>query len=113
MSERLAKMECAPCKGGVPPLQGDELHTLYRELDNDWELIDEHHLVKRYTFPDFRSALEFVNRVGEFAEEVGHHPEITFTWGRVRLKIYTHKIDGLNEADFVWAARADRLLDTT
>jgi 4a-hydroxytetrahydrobiopterin dehydratase len=103
----LAERECVPCKGGVEPLAGDELRALHNELGNDWDVIDDHHLVKVYTFPDFRTALGFVNRVGELAEEVNHHPEITFTWGKVRIELYTHKIDGLADADFVWAARAD------
>ena len=68
-----------------------------------------HHLEKEYRFPDFRQALAFTNRIGELAEEVNHHPDIFLTWGRVRVELWTHKIDGLNEADFVWAAKADRL----
>ena len=107
----LASRECVPCKGDVDPLKGEALAELHAELGNDWQLVDEHHLVKTYVFPDFRTALAFVNRIGELAEEVNHHPEITFTWGKVRVELYTHKIDGLAEADFVWAARADLRYD--
>ena len=85
---------------------------LAAELGNGWQVVDGHHLEKRYTFPDFASALEFTNKVGALAEEVDHHPVIELTWGRVDVEIYTHKIDGLHEADFVWAARADALLDS-
>jgi len=106
----LASRECKPCKGGVPPLEGEELRKLHAELDNDWQVVDDHHLEKEYSFKNFRQALDFTNRVGEMAEEVGHHPDIELGWGRVKLKVYTHKIDGLNEADFVWAAKADALL---
>ena len=105
----LADKTCTPCRGGVPPLEGEELERLATELGNGWEVVDGHHLEKLYQFPDFRQALEFTNRIGELAEEVNHHPNIFLTWGKVKIELWTHKIDGLNEADFVWAAKADRL----
>ena len=108
MSE-LADKTCTPCRGGVPPLEGEELDRLAEKLGGGWRVVDGHHLEKEYRFPDFRQALEFTNRIGELAEEVNHHPNIFLTWGRVRVELWTHKIDGLNEADFVWAAKADRL----
>ena len=108
MSE-LADKICTPCRGGVPPLEGEELERLADELGGGWKVVDGHHLEKEYRFPDFRQALEFTNRIGELAEEVNHHPNIFLTWGRVKVELWTHKIDGLNEADFVWAAKADRL----
>ncbi|MEX0587336.1 MAG: 4a-hydroxytetrahydrobiopterin dehydratase [Patescibacteria group bacterium] len=101
----LASMRCVPCQGGVLPLKGDELQSYYRDLDNDWEVVEEHHLKKRFTFPDFKTALAFVNKVGAMAEEIGHHPEISFGWGFAEIQIYTHKINGLHEADFVFAAK--------
>jgi 4a-hydroxytetrahydrobiopterin dehydratase len=91
-------------------LRGEELAALHRELGGGWDVVDEHHLWKTYEFPDFRTALEAANKLGELAEEVGHHPEITLSWGKVAVELYTHKIGGLAEADFVWAARADRRL---
>lgn len=103
----LASKECVPCRGGVDPLAGEELEKLSEELDNDWMVVDGHHLEKTYELDDFAQALELTNRLGELSEEVGHHPEICLTWGKVSVTIYTHKIDGLNEADFVWAAKAD------
>ena len=105
----LASKECVPCKGGVSPLRGEALTRLHSELANDWQLVDEHHLDKTYEFADFVEALEFTNRIGDLAEEVNHHPEIRLSWGWVRVIIYTHKIDGLTESDFIWAAKADRL----
>lgn len=105
----LADKQCIPCKGGVPPLEGEELTDLHDDLGQDWDLVDGHHLERLYKFPDFQQALDFTQRVGEMAEEQDHHPEIYLTWGKVKLKIYTHKIDGLTESDFVWAAKADRL----
>lgn len=109
MSQRLASKECEPCKGGVPPLAGEELDALHRELDAGWDVVDEHHLEKHFDFPDFVSALAFVDRVGELAEEQGHHPDIYLTWGEVRVQIWTHKIDGLTESDFVLAAKIEEL----
>ena len=106
----LASRECVPCKGGVPPLEGDDLTRLHSELANNWELVDEHHLDKIYKFSNFAEALDFTNRVGALAEAVNHHPEIRLSWGWVRLIIYTHKIDGLTESDFIWAAKSDSLI---
>ena len=106
----LAAQECVPCKGGVPPLKGEELIKLHQQLEEGWQLVEEHHLEKEYRFKDFVEALAFANKVGELAEEQNHHPGIFLTWGLVRLTIWTHKIDGLTESDFVWAAKADRLM---
>ncbi len=75
----------------------------------DWKVEAEHHLHKTYTFRDFREALDFVNRVGQLAEEQGHHPDICFGWGRAEITIWTHKIDGLTESDFILAAKVDAL----
>lgn len=98
-----------PCKGGVPPLKGDQLAELYTQLDKDWELVDEHHLQKTYPFPDFKSALAFTLKVGELAEQEGHHPDIHLSWGKVGLSVWTHKIDGLTESDFILAAKCDEI----
>lgn len=107
MSE-LASKKCVPCKGGVPPLKGEALQTLQKQVAG-WNVIEEHHLFKSFKFPDFRKALDFVNKVAEIAEAEGHHPVITFTWGKVEITIYTHKINGLTESDFVLAAKIDTL----
>ncbi len=105
----LAKKECVPCKGGVPPLKGEELTKLGEELGNDWQVIDEHHLEKEWEFPDFQTALDFTNKIGELAEQNGHHPDIYLAWGKVKITMWTHKIDGLTESDFVLAAKIDEL----
>jgi 4a-hydroxytetrahydrobiopterin dehydratase len=104
----LASRECVPCRGGVPPLKGGELTTLLSELDG-WEVVNEHHLKKEYKFANFREAQAFVNRVGDLAEEQGHHPDICFGWGQAEITIWTHKIDGLTESDFILAAKIDRV----
>ena len=108
MSELAAK-QCVPCAGGVPPLRGDRLADLHRQLGGNWEVVGEHHLSKEFDFGNFVGALAFVNRVGAVAEEQGHHPNIFFTWGKARIEIWTHKINGLTESDFVLAAKIDRL----
>lgn len=105
----LAEKECVPCKGGVAPLKGAELENLARQLKPGWRAVDEHHLEKEYKFKDFREALAFTNKVGALAEAQGHHPDIYLAWGKVKLTIWTHKIDGLTESDFVLAAKADNL----
>src|SRR5262245_3520391 len=104
----LAKKECVPCKGGVPPLKGDQLNALHREVP-EWKVVDEHQLTRDIKFPDFASALRFVNRVGDLAEGQGHHPDIHLSWGRVGIETWTHKINGLTESDFILAAKIDEL----
>ena len=104
----LAEKQCVPCRGGVPPLKGEELRKLQAQLAN-WQVVAEHHLSNTYLFSDFRTALGFVNRVGAVAEEQGHHPDLYLAWGKVEIKIWTHKIDGLTESDFILAAKIDRL----
>ena len=108
----LAEKECVPCKGGVPPLKGQELGRLASELGGGWQVVGEHQLEKEYRFKDFRGALDFTNEIGELAEAQGHHPDIYLTWGKVKLTIWTHKINGLTESDFVLEAKADKLLGT-
>ena len=106
----LAKKTCIPCKGGVPPLKGAKLDDLMEKLKNDWKIIKEHHLEKEYSFDNFKEALNFTIKVGELAEDQGHHPDIFLAWGKVKLTIWTHKIDGLTESDFIFAAKADKEL---
>jgi 4a-hydroxytetrahydrobiopterin dehydratase len=103
-----ASKECVPCKGGVPPIKGRELEGLLRHAPG-WAAVDEHHIVRTFKFPNFKTALEFTNRVGAIAEEQGHHPDILLSWGKVEVSLYTHKIDGLTENDFIMAARIDNL----
>ncbi len=108
MSELAGKM-CVPCRGGAPPLEGGELRKLQAKLGGGWSVVEEHHLEKEYRFDDFRQALDFTVKVGELAEEQDHHPDLYLAWGRVKVTIWTHKIDGLTESDFVFAAKTDAL----
>lgn len=104
----LADNTCVPCRGGVPPLPGDRAQTLLKELGRGWSLNDLGHLERLYTFKDFAEALSFVNKVGTVAEAEGHHPDLYLAWGKVKVEIWTHKINGLTESDFYLAAKADR-----
>lgn len=109
MRNELAIKECIPCKGGIPALKGEALTSLCKKLGGNWTLVDEHHLEKEFKFKDFREALGFTNRVGELAENQKHHPDIFLSWGKVKIKIWTHKINGLTESDFILAAKVDEL----
>jgi 4a-hydroxytetrahydrobiopterin dehydratase len=104
----LADKTCVACRGGHPPLGADEVANLLREIPG-WETPRNHHLTKTFKFPDFKTALAFVDRVGAMAEEQNHHPDLHLAWGKVTVEIWTHKIDGLTESDFVFAAKCDRL----
>jgi len=105
----LADKQCVPCRGGVPPLKGKDLENLQQSVPQ-WNVINEHHITRIFTFPDFKQALDFVNRVGALAEDQGHHPDILLAWGKAEITLWTHKIDGLTESDFVMAAKIDRLV---
>jgi 4a-hydroxytetrahydrobiopterin dehydratase len=108
MTEQLADKKCVPCRGGVPPLKGPEVEK-FQNMVPRWTVVRDHHIQREYKFPDFKQALEFVNRVGALAEEQGHHPDILLAWGKAEITLWTHKIDGLTESDFIMAAKIDRL----
>jgi 4a-hydroxytetrahydrobiopterin dehydratase len=109
MSTELAKRTCIPCEGGIPPLTETESAELLRQVDG-WQLIDNHHITKEYSFPDFIQGLAAVNRIGALAEEQGHHPDLYLAWGKIRIDIWTHKIEGLTESDFILAAKVDEVV---
>jgi len=103
----LAMKRCVPCAGGVPPLDAEERASLLARLRPGWQVLQDRRLEKTFRFEDFKGALEFTNRVGELAESEGHHPDIYLAWGKAVLTIWTHKINGLTESDFIFAAKAD------
>ncbi len=107
--DNLSDMECIPCKGGVPPLSEEESGAFLSQIHEDWEVVENHHLTRTWTFPDFASALKFTNQLGEICEQQNHHADFELGWGRVVSVIYTHKIDGLTESDFVLAAKFDTI----
>ena len=104
----LAERQCVPCRGGVPAMKGAEVENFAAQVPG-WQVENEHHLSRNYQFSNFRETLDFVNRIGALAEEQGHHPDICFGWGKAEVSIWTHKIDGLTESDFVLAAKIDKL----
>jgi 4a-hydroxytetrahydrobiopterin dehydratase len=103
----LAEKTCVPCRGGVPPLNAEQIQPLAAEVSN-WKVVNNHHIEREFKFPDFKTALDFTNKVGAIAEEQGHHPDIFLAWGKVGVKVWTHKIDGLTESDFIMAAKIDK-----
>jgi 4a-hydroxytetrahydrobiopterin dehydratase len=105
---RLEEKNCVPCRGGVPALTAEQVAPLAREV-KAWEVIENHHLHRLFKLPDFQTALDFVNRIGEIAEREDHHPDIQLSWGKVGVTIWTHKVDGLTENDFILAAKIDRV----
>lgn len=107
--EHLAAKECIPCKGDVPPLGESAWRALNAQLGHGWNVTDGHHLEKQYDFKDFLGALDFTNKVGAVAEAQQHHPDIYLTWGKVKLSLWTHKIDGLTESDFTLAAKIESI----
>jgi 4a-hydroxytetrahydrobiopterin dehydratase len=104
----LAERTCVPCRGGVPPLTPEQVAALLTQVEG-WKVVENHHLAKRYGLKNFAEALALVNRIGAIAEEQGHHPDLALAWGRVEVEIWTHKIDGLTESDFILAAKCDQV----
>ena len=109
----LAKKKCIPCEGGIPGFDITEIHKYLKMVDG-WEVkADEdkvYYLLKQFKFNNFLESQDFINKVGKIAENEGHHPDILFGWGYARVKIFTHKIKGLHESDFVLAAKVDQIL---
>lgn len=102
----LSQMSCVPCSGGVPPMERPRIEQMLTKLQG-WDVVEDHHLTKSFHFPDFKAALDFVNRVGAVAEQQGHHPDLHLSWGKVQVDIWTHKAGGLTDSDFILAAKCD------
>ena len=108
----LADKKCIPCEGGIPSFNLEEIHKYLKKVDGwDVESVDEkdYYIIKNFKFNSFLESQSFVNKVGEIAEQEGHHPDIWFGWGYAKIKIQTHAINGLHESDFVLAAKIDRI----
>ena len=105
----LAHKKCIPCEEGASPLEGERIEKLLSELREGWSVANEHHLTKEFSFKDFKQALAFTNQVGSVAEKENHHPDIHLAWGKVRIVLWTHKINGLSDSDFILAAKIDQL----
>ena len=108
----LDQKNCIPCKGGVLPFDISEIHKYLKQVDG-WNVKknkDEYYfLEKDFKFENFLESQKFVNSVGNLAEEQGHHPDIIFGWGYAKVQIFTHKIKGLVESDFILAAKIDQI----
>ena len=113
MSDLLNK-KCVPCEGGVIPFDINEIHKYQKKVDG-WSILKNeknvYFLEKRYTFKNFLDSQNFVNKVGKISEEEGHHPDILFGWGYVKINITTHAIEGLSENDFILAAKIDNKIN--
>ncbi len=108
----LREKSCAVCQLGGTPLKGIKLIEFKRQIDPSWEIVDEHHLKKVFKFQNFSSGLKFVNMIADLAEKEGHHPDLYLSYTKVEVKLFTHKIKGLSESDFVLADKIDALNDT-
>lgn len=106
---KLLEKKCIPCSIETDPLEEKEINEYIKDLNDGWNVIENKKIEKVYKFKDFKKALDFTNKVGELAEKEGHHPVIVLSYGRVKIKLYTHKIDGLHENDFVMAAKIDNI----
>jgi 4a-hydroxytetrahydrobiopterin dehydratase len=106
-NSKLTEKKCIPCSGAIPRLRGKEIESFFEQLEPGWKVKEERHLEKEYHFPDFRQALDFTNEIGMIAEAEGHHPDVYLAWGKVKLILWTHKINGLSESDFILAAKCD------
>ncbi len=108
---KLAEKKCVPCEGGTPTLPENEQLRLQQQLNDGWRIEDQHHLVRNFKFKNFKDALNFTTRVGEVAENEGHHPTIVLDYGKVKVLTWTHKAGGLTENDFILAAKIDEICE--
>ena len=105
----LANKRCIPCQGGTPPLDQRTAAKLLTDLGADWQINRDGHLYKQYVFPDFMGSMTFANKVAELAEQEAHHPDLIIAWGKCAVEIWTHKINGLTESDFILAAKIEAI----
>jgi 4a-hydroxytetrahydrobiopterin dehydratase len=109
IDECLVNKSCSPCQGGIPPLEENNVQKLLMELRSEWALNDSGHLYKEYIFKDFRGPMAFAQKIAEIAEIEAHHPDLRIGWGICSVEIWTHKIDGLTESDFILAAKIEKI----
>jgi 4a-hydroxytetrahydrobiopterin dehydratase len=107
MRNSLINKACIPCRGGDTPLAHEDCLKLLNELKDGWRINDKDHLYKEYQFDNFMGALSFANKIGNLAEKEGHHPNLVIAWGKCAVEIWTHKINGLTESDFILAAKIE------
>jgi 4a-hydroxytetrahydrobiopterin dehydratase len=105
----LTKKQCTPCEGGVPPLRGKDIEPWLKQISQEWQVVEEKKLRREFKFGDFKETMKFANEVAELAEQEGHHPVLHITYGKLVIELWTHKIDGLWDNDFILAAKIDEL----
>lgn len=105
---KLSEKRCVPCRGGVPPLTNEEIEPLIKQLSG-WAVDKNSKITKEFKFKNFKEAVAFVNSITKIAEEEGHHPDLYVSYGKVIVHIWTHKINGLTESDFILAAKIDKI----
>lgn len=105
----LFTQRCFACSIDTPPMQSDDIKGFIQQLETGWTVVENNRIEKSFRFKDFKGALEFVNLIGEIAEEEGHHPDIELGWGLVVVSLMTHKIKGLSKNDFIVASKIDQL----
>jgi 4a-hydroxytetrahydrobiopterin dehydratase len=108
----LADNKCIPCRGGVPPLSSEVAQALLQQLGEGWGLNSDEHLERVYSFGNFNDAMTLANAVAKIADDENHHPDLYVAWGKCSVEIWTHKISGLTESDFYFAAKVDRAAAT-
>ena len=113
----LAQRTCVPCRGGIPPLTREQIAPLLEQVDAHWSVETRGNreaailfLKRTYRFGDFAQALDAANAIGALAQEQQHHPDLYVAWGKLGVEVWTHKIGGLTESDFVFAAKCDAIL---
>jgi len=113
---KMSERRCIPCEGGITPLHAERIEQLKKQLHPDWKIHQDPFMKLSRTFvmKNFTAALAFINKVGELAEDMGHHPDLHLTrYRQLTIEWYTHAINGLSENDFICAARTDQLSRTT
>jgi 4a-hydroxytetrahydrobiopterin dehydratase len=105
----LAEQKCIPCQGGVEPLRGEDLRQRTSQLGQGWDVVEGKSIEKTWSFDNFAETWGFVSQVAELAREQDHHPDVYFTYGKATITLWTHKIDGLHDNDFIMAAKIDRI----
>ena len=104
-----SQSSCVPCQGGIPPLNSNEIQNFMELINPDWEVLEEKKIFRDFMFDDYNSAIRFTNSVAELSEIQGHHPYIHINFKTVRVIVFTHKINGLHENDFLLASKIDEL----
>lgn len=105
----LTHKHCVPCQGGTAPLTQPEIDRLLGELRDTWTINEFGHLYQNYAFSNFQKAMDFANQIALIAEQENHHPDLQIAWGKCAIEIWTHKIHGLTESDFILASKIEAI----